>query len=73
MASDFAIIETSDSFGGGNLASYYGIRSNTSSVGFLKVIQFAKAKQKKDFYNYAEPTWGNNNQTAIIKKKEYSG
>lgn len=55
MANEFAIIEPSDQFGAGNLASYYGIRSNTSSVGFLKVIQYAKQKKKKDFYNYVEP------------------
>ena len=37
------MIEASDSgFGGGNLVNYFGIRSNTSAIGFLKVIQYPK-------------------------------
>jgi hypothetical protein len=48
IANDFAIIDSSDSFGGGNLQNYFGIRSNTSAHGFLKVIQFAKPKKSKD-------------------------
>lgn len=46
-ANEFAIIDTSDTFGGGNLQGYYGIRSNTSAHGFLKVIQYAKPKKVK--------------------------
>ena len=44
MAEEFAVIEASDvnNFGGGNLQNYFGIRSNTSAAGFLKVIQYPK-------------------------------
>ena len=36
-------MEASDyGFGGGNLVNYFGIRSNTSAIGFLKVIQYPK-------------------------------
>ncbi len=46
-ANEFAVIESGEAFGGGNLQSYYGIRSNTSAHGFLKVMQQAKAKKAK--------------------------
>ena len=37
------MVEASDyGFGGGNLVNYFGIRSNTSAIGFLKVIQYPK-------------------------------
>jgi hypothetical protein len=43
LAEEFAVIEASDyGFGGGNLVNYFGIRSNTSAIGFLKVIQYPK-------------------------------
>jgi len=32
-------------FGGGNLINYFGIRSNTSASGFLKVIQYPKGSR----------------------------
>lgn len=37
-----AIVETSDQFGGGNLQKHFGIKSNTSASGFLKVIMIPK-------------------------------
>lgn len=37
-----AIIEASPSFGGGNLQKIYGIKSNTSATGFLKIIMYPK-------------------------------
>lgn len=40
--SGIAIIDCSDQFGGGNLQKHYGIKSNTSASGFLKVIQYSK-------------------------------
>lgn len=46
-ASQFAIIDSRDTFGGGNLQQYFGIRSNTSAHGFLKVIQYPKPKKYK--------------------------
>jgi hypothetical protein len=48
IANEFAIIEASDQFGGGNLSQYYGIRSNTSSSGFLKVIKYPKPKDSNN-------------------------
>lgn len=39
---------TQETFGGGNLVNYYGIRSNTSAAGFLKCISYPK-HSKKDF------------------------
>ena len=43
LAEEFAVVEASDyGFGGGNLVNYFGIRSNTSAIGFLKVIQYPK-------------------------------
>lgn len=43
LAEEVAVIEAEgDQFGGGNLQNYFGIRSNTSAVGFLKVIQYPK-------------------------------
>ena len=33
-----AIIEPQETFGGGNLQHHYGIKSNTSASGFLKII-----------------------------------
>eukprot|EP00347_Sterkiella_histriomuscorum_P021429 403334007 len=47
-ANQFAIIDTGDTFGGGNLKNYFGIRSNTSAHGFLKVIQLPKQKRTKE-------------------------
>ena len=48
-----AIIEMSEQFGGGNLQKHYGIKSNTSASGFLKVIMPAKPANlgKKDEAN----------------------
>ena len=40
----FAIVEMTDQFGGGNLQKHFGIRSNTSATGFLKVIMYPKTK-----------------------------
>jgi hypothetical protein len=37
MGKGFAIIDTSTSFGGGSLLEY-GIRSNTSAKGFIKIV-----------------------------------
>lgn len=42
VAEEFAVIDGGEDFGGGNLQQYFGIRSNTSAAGFLKVIQFPK-------------------------------
>ena len=41
---EIAIIESSEQFGGGNLQRHYGIKSNTSAVGFLKVLMYPKTK-----------------------------
>jgi hypothetical protein len=48
IAEEFAVIEasTSETFGGGNLVNYFGIRSNTSASGFLKVISYPKGSKK---------------------------
>lgn len=48
VANQFAIIDTGDTFGGGNLQNYFGLRSNTSAHGFLKVIQYPKPKKTKE-------------------------
>ncbi len=42
VAEEFAVIDVGDQFGGGNLTQYFGIRSNTSAIGFLKAIQYPK-------------------------------
>ena len=42
-----AIIEGSESFGGGNLQKHFGIKSNTSASGFLKVIMYPKQSIKQ--------------------------
>ena len=42
VAQGIAIIEYSDQFGGGNLQKHYGIKSNTSATGFLKVLMYPK-------------------------------
>ena len=39
-----AIVDFQDSFGGGNLQKHFGIKSNTSANGFLKVIMYPKCK-----------------------------
>lgn len=41
----FAIIDQSEQFGGGNLQRHYGIKSNTSATGFLKVLMHPKVNQ----------------------------
>ena len=41
-----AIMDMSTSFGGGNLAKHYGIKSNTSATGFLKVILYPKPSSR---------------------------
>lgn len=66
-ANEFAIIDTSDTFGGGNLQHYYGLRSNTSAHGFLKVMQQAKTKKAKGDVGQL-----NMGSAQVIKKKEYS-
>jgi len=43
VADEFAVIDSGDQFGGGNLMQYFGIRSNTSAAGFLKCIQYPKS------------------------------
>lgn len=47
VAQEFAVIDTGEQFGGGNLPLYFGIRSNTSAIGFLKAIQYPKHSSKK--------------------------
>jgi len=47
MVKGIAIVEASDQFGGGNLQKHYGIRSNTSATGFLKVLMYPKNKGQK--------------------------
>ena len=42
MRGGIAIIEASDQFGGGNLHKHFGIKSNTSATGFLKVLMYPK-------------------------------
>jgi hypothetical protein len=40
ISEEFAVIDSAQDrqFGGGSLPYYFGIRSNTSAAGFLKVI-----------------------------------
>jgi hypothetical protein len=47
VAEEFAVVDSGEHFGGGNLTQYYGIRSNTSAAGFLKVIQYPKSSAEK--------------------------
>jgi hypothetical protein len=47
MGKGFAIVEASNSFGGGSLLDY-GIRSNTSAKGFIKIICKQNVKAKGD-------------------------
>ena len=55
-----AIVEQQETFGGGNLQKYTGIKSNTSATGFLKVIMYPKYHEDKQ---NPEP------QPAIIAKQ----
>lgn len=48
QTSGIAIIECSDQFGGGNLRNHYGIKSNTSASGFLKVVMYSKSNQNNN-------------------------
>lgn len=41
-----AIVEQQETFGGGNLQKYTGIKSNTSATGFLKVIMYPKSQEE---------------------------
>ena len=41
-----AIMDMSTSFGGGNLGKHFGIKSNTSATGFLKVILYPKPSSR---------------------------
>ena len=39
-----AIVEAGYTFGGGNLQNHFGIKSNTSATGFLKILMYPKQK-----------------------------
>jgi len=50
LAEECAVIEAGgELFGGGNLVSYFGIRSNTSASGFLKVIEYPKGTRREGY------------------------
>ena len=46
MSKKIAIVESTETFGGGNLQAHYGIRSNTSATGFLKVLMYPKSEME---------------------------
>ena len=66
MAQGIAIIEYSDQFGGGNLQKHYGIKSNTSATGFLKVLMYPKVFTPIPALNSVPPVEFNKTSSTLL-------
>lgn len=64
-----AIIDNSDQFGGGNLQKHYGIKSNTSATGFLKVLMHPKTYSPVQPVNLGPPEFDRMSTTLLQKNK----
>jgi hypothetical protein len=68
VAQGIAIIENSDQFGGGNLQKHYGIKSNTSAQGFLKVLMYPKVFTPTPPVNPVPPIEFNKTSSTLLQK-----
>jgi len=70
VAQGIAIIEYSDQFGGGNLQKHYGIKSNTSATGFLKVLMYPKVFTPIPALNPVPPVEFNKTSSTLLQKNK---
>ena len=68
IAQGIAIIDYSDQFGGGNLQKHYGIKSNTSATGFLKVLMYPKVYAPAPQPSPAPPVEFNKTSSTLLQK-----